>query len=95
MLHASPFILVGLIFGSRVFIFMDALDWGGDSSSVLEVETTTYNCYYKVNMGRSLDMKPPFHVHLKFFQFLQTSPISWMSNIHPTCILPTLNIKLS
>jgi hypothetical protein len=74
---------------------MDALGSSGDSSLVLEVKATTYNCYYKVNMGRSLDMKPPFHVHIKFLQFLQTSPKSWMSNIHPTYITPTLNIKLS
>jgi hypothetical protein len=86
---------MGLIFGSHVFIFMDALGLGGDSCLVLEVEATTYNCYYKDNMGRSLDMKPPFHVHIKLFQFLQTSPKSWMSNIHPTCIPTTLNIMLS
>jgi hypothetical protein len=41
-----------LIFGSQVFIFMDALGSSGDSSLVVEVEATTYNCYYKVNMGR-------------------------------------------
>jgi hypothetical protein len=44
---------MGLIFSSHVFIFMDALGSGGDSSLVLKVEATTYNCYYKVNMGRS------------------------------------------
>jgi hypothetical protein len=86
---------MGLIFGSHVFIFIDVLGLGGDSSLGLEVEATTYNCYYKVNMGKSLDMKSPFHVHIKFFQFLQTSSKFWMSNIHPTCIPPTLNIRLS
>jgi hypothetical protein len=43
------------IFGSHVSIIVGALVLDGDSSLMLEVEATPYNCY----------MKPPFHMHLK------------------------------
>jgi len=72
ILHASPPITVRLIFGSHVFIIVGALVLDGDSSLMLEVEATPYNCY----------MKPPFHVHLKV-----PSPSSNKSKILDTFIM--------
>jgi len=57
------------IYGFHVFTIMGALGLDGNSSLVFELEVTTYNCIMML-IWEQPHMKPPFHMHMKFFQFL-------------------------